>query len=62
VCRGAADTIRRNRPVMIVEQKGREVTNYAEQTRDLAVSWLERTLGMKRLSVISGDWIMGWPG
>jgi FkbM family methyltransferase len=62
VCRGGADTIRRNRPIMIVEQKGREVTNYGEKTRDLAVSWLERTLGMKRLGVISGDWIMGWPG
>lgn len=61
VCRGAADTIGRNRPVMIVEQKGREVTNYGAKSRDLAVSWLERVLGMQRLGVISGDWIMGWP-
>lgn len=60
VCQGAAATIRTHRPVMVVEQKGREQKTYGKKQRDLAVAWLERELGMKRLAEISGDWILGW--
>jgi FkbM family methyltransferase len=60
VVRGAEQTIRANRPVMVVEQKGREMKTYGAKSRDLAVAWLETQLGMKRMGCISGDWIMGW--
>ena len=60
VCKGAALTIAKNRPIMVVEQKGREVKTYGEAQRDQAVAWLEKHLGMRRLDCISGDWMMGW--
>jgi len=60
VVQGAEQTIRANRPIMVVEQKGREVSNYSEAQRDQAVSWLEKHLGMRRLDCMSGDWMMGW--
>ncbi len=59
VCQGAESTIAEHRPFMVVEQKGREQKTYGESKRDIAVAWLEK-LGMKRLDLMSGDWIMGW--
>lgn len=60
VVKGAEETIRVNRPWMVVEQKGREVKTYGAPARDAAVQWLERHLGMRPLDCISGDWILGW--
>lgn len=59
VCQGAIATIQRCRPVMVVEQKGRDASNYGTGRRDLALGWLEG-LGMKRRTCLSGDWILGW--
>lgn len=60
ILRGTVETIRRHRPIICVEQKGREVT-YQGGQRDEAVAFL-RSLGMVSLRPpISGDWFMGWP-
>lgn len=55
---GAEDTIRYNKPYMVVEQKGNDRKHYG-QARDAAIRTL-RDWGMKPLTVISGDYIMGW--
>ncbi len=57
VLEGGAKTIRRDRPNIVIEQKGNEAA-YGEP-RDAARKLLE-DWGMKRLEVLSGDWIMGW--
>lgn len=60
ILQGAVETIRRHRPIICVEQKGREVM-YQGGQRDEAVAFL-RSLGMAPLRPpISGDWFMGWP-
>jgi FkbM family methyltransferase len=58
VLRGAEATLRRCRPILVVEQKGNDAKFYG-QPRDAAVAWL-KTLGARDLAVISGDHIMGW--
>ncbi len=58
VLAGAWETIRRDRPILIVEQKGNDAA-YGDAP-NAAVKQLERW-GMRPLEVISGDWIMGWP-
>lgn len=55
---GAEDTIKRNKPVMVVEQKGNDQRHY-KQPQGAAVRTLE-SWGMKPIQVISGDYIMGW--
>ncbi len=57
VIRGAEQTIREQRPNIVVECKGNDVA-YGEKP-EAAVRLLQ-DWGMKRLQVISGDWIMGW--
>ncbi len=57
VLEGGAATIRRDRPHIVIEQKGNEAA-YGEP-RDAARKLLE-SWGMKPLEVLSGDWIMGW--
>jgi FkbM family methyltransferase len=58
--RGAEQTIKRCRPVMVVEQKGHGVEYFGfrkEEAVELLQSW-----GMTPLQApMSGDWIMGWP-
>ena len=60
ILRGAVETILRHRPIICVEQKGREVT-YQGGQRDEAVAFL-RSIGMAPLRApISGDHFLGWP-
>lgn len=56
VVRGAAETIRRCRPVVVVEQKGNDAGGYGHP-RGAAAEFL-RGLGMRDAKVISGDHIM----
>lgn len=57
--RGAEETIKRCRPVMVVEQKGHG-TEFFGFRKEEAVETLQ-SWGMKALQApISGDWIMGW--
>lgn len=59
VVRGGAEYLARQRPVIIVEQKGNDAKNFGFK-RDGAVAFL-RKLGAEPLrEAISGDWIMGW--
>jgi FkbM family methyltransferase len=60
VCQGAEATIKRWRPVMVVEQKGHDKKFYGT-TLNAACAWLQHELGMIVLDVIVGDYIMGWP-
>ena len=57
IIRGAAATIKRYKPNLVVECKGNDMA-YGERP-EAAVKLLE-SWGMKPLEVISGDWIMGW--
>ncbi len=57
VVAGAEQTIRRDRPVIVVEQKGNE-DNYGE-SKDAAATLLQ-SWGMKPIKVMAGDWILGW--
>ena len=58
VVEGGRETIRRCRPHMVLEQKGKEAA--FGQARDAALDEL-RALGMRPLAKpISGDWILGW--
>lgn len=57
--RGAEQTIKRCRPVMIVEQKGHGQQFYGfrkEEAAELLESW-----GMRRVINLSGDIVMVWP-
>lgn len=58
VCQGAEETLRRCKPVMLIEQKGMEVMFYG-QKRDAAISWLNK-LGMRSIQEWSGDHVMVW--
>lgn len=56
IIQGAAETIRRCRPVIVVEQKPHDMYN---QNQHVAISLLQN-LGMIRLDQVKDDWIMGW--
>lgn len=58
IIRGGIDTIMLNRPLMVVEQKGREEI-YRGHARNGAVDYL-KALGMVVKREISGDYILGW--
>lgn len=61
ICIGARETLMRTKPVVVVEQKGKERDHF-DGEHEAARRYLEG-LGMKPLlPPISGDWIMGWPG
>ncbi len=60
VVRGAEQTLKRNQPIVIIEQRGCEVTNFGETCRDQALVWLV-DLGMYPIQRIGHDVIMGWP-
>lgn len=60
VVKGAAETIMRCRPTIIIEQKGNDQKNFGASRRDEAVDYL-RGLGMTPLRpAMAGDWLMGW--
>jgi len=58
VLRGARETITRDRPIIVVEQKAGHAARYGLGDLD-AVSWLQQ-LGMRVLWSMSGDYCMGW--
>lgn len=59
VLRGATNTIKTHKPVIVIEQKGRDLSNYARPKHE-AVQYL-RGLGMRELRTpLSGDHFMGW--
>lgn len=59
VIRGGLETIRRCRPVMLVEQKGHAGPHFGLE-KESALRLLE-SVGMSALAPpMSGDWIMGW--
>lgn len=59
VVAGAEETIRKHRPVMIVEQKPNQAERYGRGRHD-AVKLLQ-SWGMKQAKEIGGDHIMVWP-
>ena len=56
IIQGAAQTIQRCRPIIVVEQKPHDMYN---QNQHVAISLLQN-LGMVRLDQVKDDWIMGW--
>jgi FkbM family methyltransferase len=59
VLQGAEQTIRRCRPVVVVEQKPHDAYS-AEYGQHAAIELL-KSWGMVRLDQVKDDWIMGWP-
>jgi FkbM family methyltransferase len=59
VIQGAKETIRRCRPVLVVEQKPHEM--YAKDYGQFAAIGLLESWGMTQLDRVKDDWIMGWP-
>lgn len=55
---GAQDTIRRCRPIVVVEQKPHEM--YTKDYGQHAAIGLLQDWGMVRLDQVKDDWIMGW--
>ncbi len=58
VNQGAVETLRRCRPIVVIEQKGNDTAVYGGRTNE-ALERL-RGLGARELKVISGDYVMGW--
>lgn len=58
VLEGARETLMRERPVVLVEQKPGHADRYGIGTTD-AVGYLEQ-LGARKVSVMSGDYLMKW--
>lgn len=58
VLQGAEQTVRRCRPVVVVEQKPHDA--YSSQYSQHAAVDLLQSWGMVRLDQIKDDWIMGW--
>ena len=58
ILQGAEATIKRCRPVVVVEQKPHDA--YSDQYGQHAAIELMKTWGMVRLDQVKDDWIMGW--
>jgi hypothetical protein len=58
VLQGAEQTIRRCRPVVVVEQKPHDA--YSSQYGQHAAIELLQSWGLTRLDQVKDDWIMGW--
>jgi FkbM family methyltransferase len=58
VLQGAEQTIKRCRPVVVVEQKPHDA--YSKQYAQHAAVELLKSWGMIRLDQVKDDWIMGW--
>lgn len=59
VLRGAEQTIRRCRPVVVLEQKPHDM--YSKEYSQFAAIELLHSWGMRKLDQVKDDWIMGWP-
>ncbi len=59
VVEGAYETIMKNKPIIILEQKGCDQEFYGERKNN-ALKWLVK-LGYQDIFEKSGDHIMGWP-
>jgi FkbM family methyltransferase len=58
VLQGAKETIKRCRPVVVIEQKPHEM--YSKDYGQFAAIGLLEDWGMVRLDQVKDDWIMGW--
>jgi FkbM family methyltransferase len=58
VLQGAEQTIRRCRPIVVIEQKPHDM--YAKDYGQFAAVGLLESWGMSRLDQVKDDWIMGW--
>ena len=58
ILQGAEQTIRRCRPVVVIEQKPHDA--YSKQYGQFAAVGLLKEWGMIRLDQVRDDWIMGW--
>jgi hypothetical protein len=58
ILQGAEQTIKRCRPVVVVEQKPHDA--YSDQYAQHAAIELMKSWGMIRLDQVKDDWIMGW--
>jgi FkbM family methyltransferase len=58
ILQGAEQTIRRCRPVVVIEQKPHDA--YSKQYGQFAAVALLKEWGMVKLDQIRDDWIMGW--
>lgn len=58
ILQGAEQTIRRCRPVVVIEQKPHDA--YSKQYGQFAAVDLLKEWGMVRLDQVRDDWIMGW--
>jgi FkbM family methyltransferase len=58
VLQGAEQTIRRCRPVVVIEQKPHDA--YSKEYGQFAAVGLLESWGMVRLDQVKDDWIMGW--
>lgn len=58
VLQGAEQTIKRCRPVVVVEQKPHDA--YADQYGQHEAIALLQSWGMRKLDQVKDDWIMGW--
>ncbi len=60
VLKGATETLKRCRPVVVIESCGLGVQDFGEPEDEMALSYLE-SLGAKRVEHIGHDWIMKFP-
>lgn len=60
ILNGSVETLRRCRPVIVVEQKGRDMRNHGMK-KNGAVEFLKRLGAVELAPAISGDYFMGWP-
>jgi len=58
VIQGGLETIRRCRPVVVLEQKPHDM--YSDQYGQHAAIGLLQNIGMTKLDQVKDDWIMGW--
>jgi len=58
VLRGAEQTIKRCRPVIVLEQKPHDM--YTKEYSQFAAIELLQSWGMIKLDQVKDDWIMGW--
>jgi len=58
ILQGAEQTIRRCRPVVVIEQKPHDA--YSKQYGQFAAVELLQSWGMTKLDQVRDDWIMGW--
>lgn len=58
VLQGAVNTVKRCRPVIVIEQKPHDA--YSDQYGQFAAIELLQSWGMIKLDQVKDDWIMGW--